>query len=330
MRREVKIGIFAVVMLGCMWAGIRFLSGIDIFSRNIPYYVTYPEVTGIQTATPVTIQGVKVGTVTDICFNPAVSRNVVLRLTVRKNYRLPDNSVVRIYSDGIMGGKAIAIDLGDSPRTFVKGDTLPTIASSDLLATAGTELSDVKQRLTRVMDNLSTTLESVNAILQDNKTNIDGTLAHMNSISGTMDGVLTKEQGNLQRAIDNITRFSTVLGDNSERLSSMVENLDNFSQQLSRSEVDSLIRGLRTTVDGLNTTLVALNEGEGSAGRLLNDPSLYASLNEAASNLAALLGDLKEHPKRYVHFSLFGRKDKETKHTVSSNDSTTTTEQIAE
>jgi phospholipid/cholesterol/gamma-HCH transport system substrate-binding protein len=237
---------------------------------------------------------------------------------------------VRIYSDGIMGGKAIAIDLGDSPRTFVKGDTLPTIASSDLLATAGTELSDVKQRLTRVMDNLSTTLESVNAILQDNKTNIDGTLAHMNSISGTMDGVLTKEQGNLQRAIDNITRFSTVLGDNSERLSSMVENLDNFSQQLSRSEVDSLIRGLRTTVDGLNTTLVALNEGEGSAGRLLNDPSLYASLNEAASNLAALLGDLKEHPKRYVHFSLFGRKDKETKHTVSSNDSTTTTEQIAE
>jgi phospholipid/cholesterol/gamma-HCH transport system substrate-binding protein len=110
----------------------------------------------------------------------------------------------------------------------------------------------------------------------------------------------------------------------------MEENLDNFSQQLSRSEVDSLIRGLRTTVDGLNTTLVALNEGEGSAGRLLNDPSLYASLNEAASNLAALLGDLKEHPKRYVHFSLFGRKDKETKHTVSSNDSTTTTEQIAE
>ena len=85
MRREVKIGVFAVVMLGCLWGGIRFLSGIDIFSRNIPYYVAYPEISGIQTATPVTIQGVKVGTVTAIGFDPSVSRDVVLQLTVRRS-----------------------------------------------------------------------------------------------------------------------------------------------------------------------------------------------------------------------------------------------------
>ena len=89
MRREVKIGVFAVVMLGCLWGGIRFLSGIDIFSRNIPYYVAYPEISGIQTATPVTIQGVKVGTVTAIGFDPSVSRDVVLQLTVRRSFRIP-------------------------------------------------------------------------------------------------------------------------------------------------------------------------------------------------------------------------------------------------
>lgn len=111
-------------MLGCLWGGIRFLSGIDIFSRNIPYYVAYPEINGIQTATPVTIQGVKVGTVTAIGFDPAVSRNVVLQLTVRHSFRIPRDSEARIYSDGIMGGKAIAIEMGGSPQFLSKGDTL--------------------------------------------------------------------------------------------------------------------------------------------------------------------------------------------------------------
>ena len=190
MRREVKIGVFAVVMLGCLWGGIRFLSGIDIFSRNIPYYVAYPEISGIQTATPVTIQGVKVGTVTAIGFDPSVSRDVVLQLTVRRSFRIPRDSKARIYSDGFMGGKAIAIEMGDSPQLLSKGDTLVAAETRDMLAAAGTELADVKERLTRVMDNLSVTLESVNAVLKDNKGNIDGTLTHLNSISGNMDAVL--------------------------------------------------------------------------------------------------------------------------------------------
>ena len=190
MRREVKIGVFAVVMLGCLWGGIRFLSGIDIFSRNIPYYVAYPEISGIQTATPVTIQGVKVGTVTAIGFDPSVSRDVVLQLTVRRSFRIPRDSKARIYSDGFMGGKAITIEMGDSPQLLSKGDTLVAAETRDMLAAAGTELADVKERLTRVMDNLSVTLESVNAVLKDNKGNIDGTLTHLNSISGNMDAVL--------------------------------------------------------------------------------------------------------------------------------------------
>ena len=142
MRREVKIGVFAVVMLGCLWGGIRFLSGIDIFSRNIPYYVAYPEISGIQTATPVTIQGVKVGTVTAIGFDPSVSRDVVLQLTVRRSFRIPRDSKARIYSDGFMGGKAIAIEMGDSPQLLSKGDTLVAAETRDMLAAAGTGLAD--------------------------------------------------------------------------------------------------------------------------------------------------------------------------------------------
>ena len=277
MRREVKIGVFAVVMLGCLWGGIRFLSGIDIFSRNIPYYVAYPEISGIQTATPVTIQGVKVGTVTAIGFDPSVSRDVVLQLTVRRSFRIPRDSKARIYSDGFMGGKAIAIEMGDSPQLLSK---------RDMLAAAGTELADVKERLTRVMDNLSVTLESVNAVLKDNKGNIDGTLTHLNSISGNMDAVLAAEKGSLRTAIDNIGKFSTALGENSERFSSMIANLDRFSQQLTEADIDSLSLGLRTTLGELNRTVARINEGKGTVGRLMNDPRLYESLETASANLA--------------------------------------------
>ena len=232
MRREVKIGVFAVVMLGCLWGGVRFLSGIDIFSRNIPYYVSYPEISGIQTATPVTIQGVKVGTVTAIEFEPSVNRDVTLQLSVRRKFRIPKDSEARIYTDGLMGGKAIAIEMGHSSEMLRKGDTLQAAETRDMLAAAGTELADVKERLTRVMDNLTVTLENVNAILSDNKTHIDGTLAHLNSISGTMDEVLSQEKGDLRTALDNISRFSTALGENSEHLSSMLGNMDRFSEQL--------------------------------------------------------------------------------------------------
>ena len=183
-------------------------------------------------------------------------------------------------------------------------------AGLDMLAAAGTELADVKERLTRVMDNLSVTLESVNAVLKDNKGNIDGTLTHLNSISGNMDAVLAAEKGSLRTAIDNIGKFSTALGENSERFSSMIANLDRFSQQLTEADIDSLSLGLRTTLGELNRTVARINEGKGTVGRLMNDPRLYESLETASANLAALLEDLKAHPKRYVHFSLFGRKDK--------------------
>jgi len=174
----------------------------------------------------------------------------------------------------------------------------------------GGNVGDVKERLTRVMDNLSVTLESVNAVLKDNKGNIDGTLTHLNSISGNMDAVLAAEKGSLRTAIDNIGKFSTALGENSERFSSMIANLDRFSQQLTEADIDSLSLGLRTTLGELNRTVARINEGKGTVGRLMNDPRLYESLETASANLAALLEDLKAHPKRYVHFSLFGRKDK--------------------
>ena len=139
MKREVKIGIFGVAMIFAAWAGIRFLQGLDIFSRNAVYYAAYDQINGVQTASPITMKGVKIGTVTGISFDPRKSQNVVLQFTVKRQYRIPTDSEAKIYSDGLMGGKAIEIIYGAADEYLQSGDTLRSVRERDLMDMARSE-----------------------------------------------------------------------------------------------------------------------------------------------------------------------------------------------
>ncbi len=306
MRREVKIGIFTVVILLAAWAGIRFLSGLDIFSRVRVYYASYDNVSGVQIATPVYIRGVKVGTVTDIIFNPAESEDVTLALSVRRHYDVPADSEAKLFSDGIMGGKAVELLLGESSEMLSNGDKITTLQEPDLMAVAGSELQSLSTKITALADQLSTTLGGINDLIEDNTESINGTMSHLNSISGNLDSVLSSERENLRMAISSLKDFSAALGENSAQIDSMLTGLGRFSTELSESR---LAESLATTSKELNALLESLNNGDGSMGQLFNDEALYDSLSEASANLAALLADLKEHPMRYVHFSLFGKSE---------------------
>lgn len=307
MKREVKIGIFGVAMILCAWAGIRFLSGFDIFSRNIDYFAAYDRINGVQNASAVLIRGVKVGTVTDIRFDPKVSDQVVLKLTLQRKYALPADSEARIFSSSLMGSKAIEIVLGDSPQTLRSGDTLRTGHAADMMDMATSELEFLKERIVKLTDQLSATLENVNTILGDNAQNINGITAHVNSLTGQLDRLLSTEQNRLREAIEGISEFAAMMGRNSGAVDSLVGNLSDFSASLANSR---LVERLDTTLAEVNTLLSKIDRGEGSVGQLLNDQRLYNSLQEASANLSALLADLKANPRRYVHFSLFGSNDR--------------------
>ena len=121
MKKEIKIGIFAVVVLLASWAGIRFLSGLDVFSRTRTYYVNYTEVSGIAQASPVMILGVKVGSVTEIKLDPTKAEGVELTLEVSRDYDLPVDSKAKLFSDGLMGGKAVAIEYGTACGFVITG-----------------------------------------------------------------------------------------------------------------------------------------------------------------------------------------------------------------
>ena len=304
MKREVKIGIFAVAMIGVAWAGIRFLKGFDIFSRNVEYYAAYDQINGVQNASPIMMKGVKIGSVTRLSFDPARSDKVVLQFTIKRQYRIPSDSEAKIFSNGLMGAKAIEITYDTADTYLQKGDTLRSSRDRDLMVMAGSELDFFKQKVSQLTTDLSRTLENLNGLMETNADNIAGTLGNLNSVTGDMAEILSAEKNSLKSALDNLSKFSDMLGENAGRVDSIIGDVDRFTSQLTEEQ---FARKLSQAVEHLDGLVARIAQGEGTVGKLISDPELYDSLEKASDNLAVLLADVKQYPGRYVHLSLFGR-----------------------
>ncbi len=299
MKREVKIGIYAVVIIACAWAGIRFLSGIDIFGRNATYHVRYERVSGLQSAAPVLIKGVKIGQVTEIAVSPEDPTAVDVAFSVARQYKLPVDTEARLVSTSIMGGEGIELVLGNSAELLENGATLTSGYEAGLFAS----LDEVKDKVLGLVDNLNTTITTLNALVDNNNANLTATIAHLNSISKGLDDAIGGNTGNLVEIVSGINAFAVALKENAGKIDSIMTDVDTMTSDLVANNTAASIAG---AVEQLNTTLARINNGEGSVGKLVGDEQLYANLAQASDNLSALLADLKENPKRYVHFSLFG------------------------
>ena len=167
MKREVKVGVFAVAVLLAAWFGARFLKGSELFSNNYKYYAYYDQVGGIQAASHVMMYGVKVGSVTKITLDEDPSKGVELELSVDRRYRIPVDSKAKIFSNGVMGGKAVDIVMGSSPEYVEDGGTLSSEVGVDIIDMAGSELEFFKEKITEVVGSLTTTLHAINRLLDD-------------------------------------------------------------------------------------------------------------------------------------------------------------------
>ncbi len=306
MKKEVKIGIYAIVILLCAWAGIRFLSGVDVFGRHAVYYARYEQVNGVQNAAAVMIRGVKIGKVSEIRVSPDDPTSVEVVLSIPRSYRLPVDSEAKIFSTSIMGSKAIEIVLGSSPEILESGSNINSGYTKDLMAVADSELDYYKDKITTLVENFNATLKSLNALVDNNNKSITEALEHLNSITAGLDGAIGKDKQQLADIVTSIDKFTKALSENSAHIDSIMTNVDSVTSALAEKNAGE---SLGESLAELNSVLAKINGGEGTVGHLMCDEQLYANLTQASANLSALLADLKEHPKRYVHFSLFGAKD---------------------
>lgn len=292
-KRELKVGVFAVLVIAVAWWGIKWLGGQNVLLTNNIYYVYYDDVSGLQESSEVKLRGVKVGNVTDIVLE---RDRVLVELAVETKYEdmIPSNSIAEMGAAGLMGGVEIVIKQGDSAEpiandAFLEGRVKPDMIG--MLADGGSAL----------IEELNATVESLHTMLDGNSEAITSLVANLESVTATIDKVLTS--GQIQGALNNLSSFTDTLAENEARIDSMLANLDNFTGELAEADV---VSKLTTTVESLNGVLAEINNQEGTVGKLLNDSELYDSLNTAGNNLGLLLEDLKANPMRYVHFSLFG------------------------
>lgn len=300
MRKEVKIGIYAVAILLMAWAGIRFLSGADIFGRNRVYAVHYENVSGLQDAAAVVISGVKVGQVTDVKVNMEQG-GVDVRLSVSSDFDIPADSKAMMFSAGLMGGKSIEIVLGSSTEILKSGDTIQGGATPDMFEMLGSELSDVKVRVNALLDNLNNTVCGVDSLFDNNAKSITSAIASLQRVMTDL------ERSNI---VANVDGLCASLNSTMPKIDGVVSDLQTVTASLRENESG---KRLAEAVTQVNTLLAKFNGGDGTVGKLVSDEKLYKELAQASQNLSLLLADLKENPSRYINVTVFKKRSYEEK-----------------
>ena len=307
-RREVKVGLYALLMMVALYWGINFLRGRDIFNRANTYFAIYDQVGGIQRSSPIVVRGYRVGVVSGIHFDTRHPDRVVLEFSVNSRFHIPENSQARIFSDGLLGGRAIEIVMGNSERMLRNRDTLHSSMDRDLLEMAGSELEFIKLKLGSVADALTKTLTSVNKILEENDANITGMMSNLSQTTASLNSFMAAESRNLSAIVANINSLTATLSRNTGHIDTMMSGLGTFSRRLGEMDVKAIGDNLTAVSERLDSILAAVEGGDGTLGRLVNDTALYGSLQEASCNLSLLLEDIREHPGRYINISVFGRR----------------------
>lgn len=310
MKKEVKVGLFAIAVLLVGWGVARMLKGAEIFSNSYTYYAYYTQVGGIQPASHVMISGVKVGSVVDVKLNEDPSKGVELTLSINKQYRIPTDSKAEIFSDGLMGGKAVKILYGSSSEFTPNKGTIQSKESVDLMDMASTELTGLLEKVKGIMDNLAVTLNGINGLMAQNTETITHIMSNVDGLTGNVNSMLANEKQHLEQAFASLSEFSKALGDNASEVDAIIDNMSVFSGKLAESNLVTEIEGV---VNNLNDVLASVNDKNGSIGKMLSDAELYDNLTSASNNLSVLLEDLKENPSRYVQVSVFGGKNPEHK-----------------
>jgi phospholipid/cholesterol/gamma-HCH transport system substrate-binding protein len=300
--REVKIGLFALAMLLSLYLGVNYLKGREVFSGDRFYYALFDQTNGLQTSAPVLLRGVKVGSVTDIYLDGQHPDKVVVKVGIKKTIDIPSDSHLTLFANGLMGDKAIELQMGASGSYFERGVIIPSQIASGLFESASTNIEDLVTEAKAVMHSLEATSTSLGNLLDQNAESLGGIIGNVEGMTAQLNS------SRIGGMIADLESFTAMLRDNAGRFGGIVGNLDRVTGSLARVDLAGTVDSLGAGISHLNRVLASVSEGDGTAARLLGDPALYDSLTTATGNLAALLEDLKANPRRYVHFSLFGRK----------------------
>ena len=295
--KEVKRALVAIVGVVVLFFGMNFLKGLNIFSSEDNYYVQFSDITGLSSSSPVYADGFKVGVVKDIIYDYSHTEGSKVLIGVDKQLRIPQGSSAEIVSD-MLGNVKVNLLLANNPREKVApGGLIKGMINDGAMG----KLQDMVPAVEKMLPKLDSIMTSLNAILAD--------------------PAIRQSLHNVQTITDNLTtstaQLNTLMAGLNKNVPGMMakannvlDNTETLTANLAAVDVASTMRQVDQTIANVQQLTAKLNSKEGSLGLLMNDTQLYDNLNSTMRNADSLVIDLRQHPKRYVHFSVFGRKDK--------------------
>lgn len=292
--KETKIAITGIIAVVILFFGIKFLKGINMFKASNYYYVTYDNIGGLTVSSPVYADGYNIGIVRSIDYNYNLPGHVTVEIEVDKDMRIPKGSEAELVTE-MLGTVKLNLLLANNPRERLNiGDTIHGHGNNGLMGEAQKMIPIVQDMLPK----LDSILSSLNKLLSDPA--ISTTLHNTEQITANLTTTTRQINNILQNDIPEIT----------DKLNHIGDNFITISDNLSQTDYNALLQKIDYTLGNISLMTDKLNRKDNTLGLLINDSTLYNNLNNTMFNAASLLEDLKSHPKRYVHFSLFGRKDK--------------------
>lgn len=316
-QREYVIALLVLGSIGLLIFGVNFLKGLDLFEKRNVYHVVYDDVTGITESSPVYYNGFKVGQVIHTRFIPASGHIAVTFQLNEDRLRLPKDSRVEIFSVDLFT-RALQLMKGDSANFVSSGDTLVGSAQLSLTETVSEQIDPLKRKAEGMLASVDSVLTSLQKVLNDSArgdidasfASIRSTLETFNHTARQIDDLLNRESVTIRLAIENLGTVVQTMADQNDRIVRIFSNMDSVSTTLANGDLDRILAEMSVTSAKLRTVMDGLEQGEGTLGNLLKNDTLYMNLENATRELDLLLEDMRLNPNRYVHVSVFGKKDR--------------------
>ena len=337
MRKEVKIGALVLIVAAFAVWGYNFLKGQDLFSKSLTLETNYGFVDQLSPSSPVLINGVKVGNVTQVNLDQSNVKNVIVRFTIENVTHVPKTAVATLISTGIMGGKAIDIvfarPCAGNGDCLSDGDKLQSRSLGMLTTMLGENAIDgyvetAQTKIKELMGSGDGGESDFTVMIADLKASI----GNLNNITEKVNKILASSAYDVKNVTNNLEDFTTTLNASSSKLTSIIDNVDAVTTDLKNAnisktvntaesalaETQTAITSIKSTIETTNQTMARVTDlinkvesGEGSLGLLVNDKKLYQDLQNTSSEIGLLLQDVRLNPKRYINVSVFGKKQKE-------------------
>jgi len=302
-KNEIKTGILVVIGIGLFIFGFSYLKSNDIFVSDRTFYAVYEDVEGVVNGTPVTVNGFPVGNIQDISFFK--NNSLLVKFRVENDIKFSINSIAQIYETGLIGGKALAIvPANDNSRVAVYNDTLSSSVAPGLTELVNDKLTPLQENIESMIVNANKVLDKVNSIFDDptranlrtSVSDFSETIRDLKETSVMIKSVMKSNKLSIDQTISNVLDIS--------------KDLSEISKTINQSELSTTMKNFKNSSEGLSRVLNNINDGNGTISKLIDNDSLFQNLNDASKSIDLLIEDIRLNPKRYIHFSVFGKKNK--------------------